>query len=224
LNNEKTTAMRISFFITALIIMTGLHAQSSQTIFDKSSFGVTGGLSLSSYIARPSHKVIPRLAPFIGGFAEYKIGGGMIFMPELHISFIGGEQHTFLKNTTNPKYVSDEKLTYLTLPLNLKYKVKSFELYGGPLFGFRLSANYTYQIVDNDVVTYENEADISEYRRFVDFGLGLGAAYPFTDKIKAGLRYYLGLTTINNHTTAVKLHNSILQLGVYYKFRTMKNP
>lgn len=215
---KKTTKMRIKFFVIALIISTGLSAQNSQTIFEKSSIGVTIGLSLSDYIARPSHEVIPRLAPFIGGYAEYEIKEGLFFMPELLLSFIGGEQHTFIENTTNPEYVSDEKLTYLLLPLSLKYKVNSFELFAGPQFGFRLSANYKYQIIDNNTVTYENEADISEHRRFIDFGLGLGAAYPFTDKIKAGLRYYFGLTTINNNTTTVKLHNSILQAGISYKF------
>jgi hypothetical protein len=211
--------MRKVIILLALCITTGVQAQNFKSILGKSTFGVRGGLSIADYIAKPTHKVVPRMMPFAGGFAEYEIKEGLIIRPELLLMFTGGVQHTFLPNTTNPEYLADEKLTYIYLPLLVKYNFKGIDFMAGPQFGFRLSANYKNTILDDGIITYENEADISEYRRFIDFGIGLGAAYPITEQLSAELRYSYGLSTINNVTTTVKLHTSIVQAGISFRLK-----
>ena len=211
--------MKRLLILIALALPAVMSAQDLKSVLENSSFGVRGGLTISDYIPFPSHRVDPRIMPFAGGFAEYEVKEGIIFRPELLLMFIGGKQHTFLPNTTNPEYLSDERLTYIYLPLNVKYRWKGVDLMAGPQFGFRLSAEYTNTIVDNGTVTYETVEDISEHRRFIDFGIGIGAAYPLTEQISAELRYSYGLTTINNFTTTVKLHTSILQAGISFKIK-----
>ncbi len=208
--------MKKIIFCAALLTSLSLNAQDLSTIYQNASFGAKGGISVADYIARPSHQVDPRAFIFLGGYAEYELKEGIIFRPEMILSFIGGRQHTFRANSVNPEYLSNEKLTYLYFPLNIKHNVGKVGLMGGPQLGFRLSANYNYQIVDNGTVTYEIDENISEHRRFLDFGIGLGADYQVTETIKAELGYYYGLSTINNTTTTVKLHNSIIRLGISY--------
>lgn len=211
--------MKRLLILFALALSAGMNAQDLKSVIANSNFGIRGGLSISDYIPFPSHKVDPRIMPFVGGYAEYEVKEGIIFRPELLLMLTGGKQHTFLPNTTNPEYLSDERLTYIYLPLNVKYNFKGIDLMAGPQFGFRLSAEYTYSIVNNGIVTYESVEDISKHRRFIDFGIGIGAAYPLTEQISAELRYSYGLTTINNFTTTVKLHTSILQAGISFKIK-----
>ncbi|MBE0676634.1 MAG: PorT family protein [Bacteroidales bacterium] len=211
--------MRRFIFLVVFCIPTAFYAQDFKSVIENSTFGVRGGLSLADYIANPSHKVVPRIMPFAGGYAEYEVKEGFIFRPELLLMFTGGIQHTFLPNTSNPEYLADEKLTYIYMPLLVKYNFMGIDLMAGPQFGFRLSANYVNTIVDNGEITYESSADISEYRRFIDFGLALGAVYPLTEQINAELRYSYGLSTINNVTTTVKLHTSIIQAGISFKIK-----
>jgi hypothetical protein len=211
--------MKRLLILFALALSATMSAQDLKSVIENSSFGVRGGLTISDYIPFPSHKVDPRIMPFVGGYAEYEVKEGIILRPELLLLFTGGKQHTYLPNTTNPEYLSDERLSYIYLPLNVKYRWKGIDFIAGPQFGFRLSAEYTYSIVDNGTVTYNTIEDISEHRRLIDFGIGIGAAYPVTELISAEIRYSYGLTTINNFTTTVKLHTSILQAGISFKIK-----
>lgn len=211
--------MRKSFLLLAFTFSMICNAQDFKTIIGNTSYGLKGGLNIADYIATPSHTVNLRLAPYLGGFAEYEIKEGFFFRPELLLSLMGGEQHTFLINSTNPEYVSREKLSYLSLPLNAKYYFNNFSVSAGPQLGFRLTAKYKYQIVDNGVVDYENTADIKDSRKFFDFGINLGAGYSITKKIEAELRYYYGLTTINPGTSRTSLHNSVIQIGLSYSLK-----
>ncbi len=210
-----------SVLLVSLLMVIGnyANAQNFKSLLENGSFGVKGGVSLADMIASPSHQIDAKMRGHLGVFYQIPWSEKISFQPELLVSLQGGVQHTF-NPTTDYEYISDEKITYLILPLMARYDYSNnitFE--AGLQPGFRLSSNYVQQIVDAGSVIYETQEDTREQREFFDLGINLGASYSFNEKLSAGLRYNIGLTPLNvNHSVngAVKLRNSIVTVSVLY--------
>jgi hypothetical protein len=100
---------------------------------------------------------------------------------------------------TNERYFKNqERLEYLTIPLNLKYYIdnqKEFYINGGPFVGFFLG--------NNSVIYPDNTSNAGKNPyKILDFGanLGVGKRFPINDKysLNIELRHNCGLVNIQN--------------------------
>jgi hypothetical protein len=216
----KRTIGKLSFLVALLLFLSTFNSNGQnielQPLLDNAIFGAKGGFNLTDMIADPPHQIDAKLTGNIGIFSNTPIKGKFYFQPELLLSRQGGIQHT-THESTDYEYLSDEKITYLQLPLMIQYKVnENISVEGGPEIGMRLASKYKYQIVDDGVVIYENIARTEEHRKFLELGINVGATYRINDILSASLRYNYGITPINVDQTVVKLRNSVIQVSLYY--------
>jgi len=209
---------KISFLLLPLFFLSfqSAGAQDLKSMLDNTSLGVKGGLNLADMIPSTGHQVDIRLAGHLGVYASMPYSEKLSFQPELLLSLQGGKQHTFVE-TTDYEYISDEEHTYLLLPLMVSYRLSDrLGLEAGPQLGFRLSAVYLNQILDDGSVIYEQEEDIKEHREFFDIGMNIGLSYNILDNLSAGLRYNIGLKPLNVFRETVILRHSVLQVSLAY--------
>ena len=200
----------------SLFFILNSAAQDINTILKNTSAGVKGGINLADMLPSDKHQVDIRLAGNLGVFANMPYSDKLSFQPELLISLQGGKQHTFVE-TTDYEYISDEKHTYLLLPLMAQYRINDkLGIEAGPQLGFRLSAWYINQIIDQGVVIYETEEDLKDQREFFDIGFNMGVRYEILENLSAGIRYNIGLKPLNVYRESVILRHSVLQVSVAY--------
>ena len=89
------------------------------------------------------------------------------------------------------------------------YVAPGFSLEAGPQIGFLLSGK---------LKGGDNEEDIKDALKSVDFGVNFGAGYDFTENFSAGIRYNLGLANIIDEDDSAEWKNSVFSLSVGYKF------
>jgi len=161
----------------------------------------------------------------IGGFAEFKLSEKFAFQPELMYSTQGTRKsYSGVIDNYNFSGENKTKLSYLNLPLMLKYYfVPKFNIEFGPQIGLLLSAKNVIDyddVMDGTAYSGSTKIDIKDQITTVDFGLNFGAGYDFTEKISAGLRYNLGLSTIYDYEIASdpNVKNSVFSISVGYKF------
>jgi Outer membrane protein beta-barrel domain len=142
-----------------------------------------------------------KIGPLLGLYLIAMINDNISVQPELYYSSMGAVD----SYDTDYKY----KLGYIALPVLLRYNFNErFNAVIGPQFGFLLSAKYG---------NSSGDEDYKDITKGLDLGgtIGLGADF---GKINAGLRYFLGLTDINDSSgsdTTVK--NSAFQIIVGYQ-------
>ena len=148
----------------------------------------------------------------LGLFYETKIADKFTFQPELLYSAQGGEEND-----------SGFKLNYIQIPLMFKYYPSSkFSLEAGPQLGF---------LVSSSVFQGSASLDADELFTGIDFGLGLGLNYSFTDKVFLNARYNFGLTDVSSddfktaianeigvQPSSISMKNSNFQIGLGLKF------
>jgi len=201
-----------SFFIISIQIM---QAQDVQSLINDAKIGLKGMLNLADMTVEPSHQIDAKILGGFGAFAQISLSNDISFQPELLISLQGGIQHTFAPNVTDYEYITDEKLTYLLLPLMGQYHIRQFIIEAGIQPAFILSANYNYQAVDNGKVVIDNSGDISDQTNTFDLSFNIGTGYQINDKLSVGIRYSKGLLAINKSSKG-KLKNSVLSFSVGY--------
>ena len=208
----KKTAL---FLVPVLLfLLQYANAQDSKLALENVSFGIKGGINLADMIPNPSHPVDKRTAGHFGVFSNVSVTEQFSFQPELLISMQGGKQHTTMEGM-DYKFTSDEKITYLTLPLMGQYRAtEKFYIEAGPQLGFRLASSYKFQTLDDGEVIHEAEEDTKEHREFFELGISLGVKYSISNRLFAGLRYNYGITPLNVYKEAVKLRNSVIQPSI----------
>lgn len=183
----------------------------------------------------------------IGGFLEYSINDKFSIQPELLFSSQGGnseikESYEYNGVTYYESFTQTPKISYLNIPLMLKYKViEKLSIEFGPQIGFVLNAKSKWEYVDTEDSSYNEtiEVDILNGGNYnylgtdvevkgrinkFDFGLNLGASYDITEQIIVQARYNLGLSVVDDNSTAGTstdswdLKNSVIQFSLGYKF------
>jgi len=135
-----------------------------------------------------------------GGYLSFGIGNFYI-QPELLVSTAGakfedaGEEENF-------------KLTYITLPVMLKYRSAGgfyFEL--GPQVGFKIG---------EDV----GEQTIEDFAKNLDLSLGAGLGFQLGGGFGIGGRYLVGLSKVGDFDASSGIDpdfkNSVIQLGIFF--------
>lgn len=108
---------------------------------------------------------------------------------------------------------SDFKLNYdyILIPIVGKfYIVKGLNIYAGPQFGILVKSEFTDGVTDTDHKDYTNSSDVS---------IVVGAGFEIM-KFRAGLRYNIGLSDVNDDPTQAfffggeELKNQVFQIFV----------
>lgn len=174
----------------------------SQSIFDRLHFGVKAGGNYSDF-----------------SNANFDTEGLPGFHAGAIIAFDINEkwsvQEDFLFSTQGAKIKGgisdgkDLKLSYISVPIVLKYKT-SFGLYfeAGPQVGILVSEDFK-EITNND------------FAEKIDAGMVGGIGYQFPNGLGIGARYYYGLTDISkikSTTINTDFQNNMSQVSLFYIF------
>ncbi|MEN2414852.1 porin family protein [Flavobacterium mesophilum] len=162
-------------------------------------FGVKGGLNFANLGGDADGDGVTSF--HVGALAEIKLTDKFAVQPELLYS---GQGSDFGEGG----FDSTLKLSYLNLPIMAKYYViDKLSLEAGPQIGFLLSAK-------------NEDEDVKDSFKSVDFGLNFGAGYDFTEHFFAGVRYNVGLSNIADvpDEADFKTTNGVFSVSVGYKF------
>ncbi|CAN5402575.1 porin family protein [soil metagenome] len=168
------------------------------------SFGVKGGMNSTNlkfsgdgFNFNPDSKI----GFYAGLLAEIGISDMFALQPEAMYALMGAKS-------------GDDKLnlSYVNIPVLLKYKNQGLSLVAGPQLGLLVSAK------EDDG---SNTTDIKDQFKSTDFGLVLGAGYTTLSGFGFDARYQLGLSNIAedidpNINASVK--NNGFTFGIHYFF------
>ncbi len=188
------------FILSVAIIAATLSskAQDGGTV----KFGAKAGLNLSSLsIKSGGEKDNSDTKPgfYVGGLAEINLAESFAIQPEVLFNYLGGKEGD-----------SKVNLSYVSVPVLLKYKVSGVGIYLGPQIGFLLSA----KAKEDD-----ESIDIKDELKSTDFSGVVGVDYTLPSGFGFGARYQLGLSNIaegGNSDNSIK--NKSIQIGVHYLF------
>lgn len=180
------------------ILMTGAVAANAQT-----SFGIKAGVNISnlhgSDVKSSDYKSL--IGANGGLYAHIPAGKQFAVQPELLYSLEGAK----LQNSDGRI-----ELDYVNVPVMLQYVNPSgFYLEAGPQIGFLTTAK---------TKTGNVTVNVKDQLKTVNFSVGAGLGYNFTPNVGAGLRYTLGLTTINDATPKTDVKTGNLAIGLHYTF------
>jgi len=174
----------------------------SQSIFDRLHFGIKAGGNYSDF-----------------SNANFDTEGLPGFHAGAIIAFDINEkwsvQEDFLFSTQGAKIKGgisdgkDLKLSYISVPIVLKYKT-SFGLYfeAGPQVGILASEDF-------------KELTNDDFAEKIDAGMVGGIGYQFPNGLGIGARYYYGLTDISkikSNTINTDFQNNMSQVSLFYIF------
>ena len=171
--------------------------------------GVKGGINLAtqSTTGVGENVAVRQLFGFNAGvYGNLFILDFLAIQPELIISTRGSDWD-------DPSYNVKDLLTYIDLPLLIKYQpIKYANVHIGPQFGYLLSAKQE----DKD------EGDISDIKDWynpLDVGLVLGAEANLPFRLNFTVRYVIGLVSATNDVEYIEpWRNNFLQLSLGYRF------
>lgn len=202
---------KIILSVLAVGAMSYASAQDSGT-----KFGLKAGLNLAN-LSGDVEDVDTKLGAQFGAFAEIMVTENFAVQPELVFSMQGAKtEYTEL----GANYEEKLNLSYLNIPIMAKYYVTpQFNIHAGPQVGFLMSAKNKYE-VSGGGQSASGDIDLKDLMKSVDFGLGLGVGYNFTDNLGLEARYTAGLSNIYDDVDEldVTVNNMVIQFAVVYKF------
>jgi Outer membrane protein beta-barrel domain len=225
--------------LLSIITLSSISFLSAQKV----KFGAKASLNLSKFsISDPKINNFPDskfLVGFnIGGFVEIPLSDKFTLQPELLYSAQGGKLESndiFSSGSYNDKETL--KTSYINIPLLAKYyATEKLFFVAGPQIGFLLNANRSATSIETRTsggvtssITYNYpEKDNKYFYNSIDFSLGLGGGYFFTENLFAEARYNIGLSNIHkqedesNGRMLVKdelvVKSSSIQIAVGYRF------
>ncbi|MFC6997852.1 porin family protein [Rufibacter roseus] len=175
-----------------LIIAGAIMLLSSAGAFAQTSYGLKGGLNISS-VRIPDSNVKSLLGFHVGGFTTTQISDRFALQPELLYSQQGYK---------DAKY--DYRFHYLNVPLIFKGTIAGgLHAQVGPQFGILLNATRKEGKVSEDIT-----------KKKFDSAVGLGFGYDMS-VLQFSARYNLGLTDTNDNGLGFNgFTNNVFQLSV----------
>lgn len=177
-------------------------------------FGPKAGVNLANLSGMDDTDM--KIGFHVGAVAEIKFNDKFSLQPELLYSAQGTKIDMSMDIPMIGKLEFEYKtnLDYINIPIMAKYYfVEGFSVEVGPQVSFLIKAEEKAKS-DGESETL----DIKDGLNSIDFGLGFGLAYDLSQGLFINARYNLGLTDIvkDNNGDAVK--NSVIQVGVGFKF------
>ena len=211
--------------------------------------GGKAGLNYSSYGTKvdpePEEKLeaATGIGFHVGAYMEFMFSDKIGIRPELLYSArktsdteTGTSTFDLFGTTTTIKTESDNKSTfsYLEVPILLNYKVNdNFSFQVGPGLGLLMSAKNKFDATTTTTTTTggssttttteeSGDSDSKEGLRGLELGAVAGINYELESGLSFGLRYWRGLSTLNEETDfgggTVKTNANVFQLSLGYAF------
>ncbi len=179
----------------------------------------------------------------LGGYMEYMFSDNIGIRPELLFSTRGTKETETTTTTTDIfgiTTVSETEsentgtLSYLEIPILLTYKANdNLSFQAGPGLGFLMSSKTKFDATTTTRTTsggntttttssVSGDSDSKEGLRGMELGAVVGVTYELESGLNFGLRYWRGLSTLNEETdfgpVSVKTNANVLQVSVGYTF------
>jgi len=167
----------------------------------------------------------------IGAFASFDLNDDLYLRPELLYSTRNSKESissslALAGTTTTIDADVRSTLSYLELPILLGYRLNDrFSLQAGPALGFLMSSKVTLNgtstvTADGQTTTtsLDTEDTSTEGLRSTEVAAVIGMGYRMDNGLDLGLRYWRGLTTLEEETDLTKTHQNLVQVSVGYAF------
>lgn len=181
--------------LLSLLLLAGLNSF-AQSI----TAGIKAGANITNFTGSDledvKHKAI--VGFHAGGYLNFKLGG-ISLQPELLVSTAGSK----LEDIDGDTKIT---LTYITLPVMLKFKSASgFYFEAGPQVGFKISEDIKNQTIE-------------DFAKDLDLSIGGGIGYQSPVGFGVGARYLAGLSKVGDVAESPDFKNSVIQVGIFYSF------
>ncbi|MFD0991026.1 porin family protein [Mariniflexile jejuense] len=180
-------------------------------LFSQAEYGVIGGIN-NSRLTDGFLKDFETENSFgglhLGAFMELNLSDKISFYPKILFSQQGDRKKTETQYRFNAPTQIDYKLTYINIPLNIKFFSKPY-LFVGPQIGLLIN-------------TKKENMDLGDIDSF-DYGINLGIGYEFNNFSLETNIYQGNNTLINVYDSALpnpvkrKLTNAVIQISLKYK-------
>lgn len=191
---------KLSLICTLLLIISTVKAQDV-------AFGLKGGLNLTKMaIDDPDATYDSKTGYHAGIFFRSKLNK-IAVQPELLL-------YTQQGKFSGPGYEGSEDLTYVTIPLMLKfYPAAGLNLQVGPQFGFLIDGE---RITETPLGTITS--DIKDQYESNDFSISAGAGYDFSFGLSLDARYNIGIKDVNNAANGMDVKSRVFLLSIGWNF------
>lgn len=177
----------------------------SQGLFGRMSFGLKAGTNYSNF-ANANFSTDGVMGFHGGALINFKLIQGLSLQEEFLFSSQGAKIRSDLFGQDN---VSNLKISYMTVPLLLKYRsIWGIYVEGGGQVGFRIKQDVGDQTIDN----FARKMDLA--------GVG-GIGYQMKCGLGFGARYVAGLSKVgdfNSSNISPDFKNAVIQGSIFFIF------
>lgn len=188
-----------------LPLLFALLLASTCSFAQKFSLGPKAGINISNYTGG-NIESDALVGYHIGGVLNYGFGDHFAIQPEVLFSTQGAK-------VNNAGAKNDFKISYLTVPVMLKFKTTGgFYLELGPQVGFRTSSDVPDQTINN-------------FAKNLDLAAGAGIGYHSSIGLGIGARYLAGLSKVGDFTGRdidPDFKNSVIQVSIFWAIPFVK--
>jgi hypothetical protein len=192
---------------STLLLLFILAVLARPSFAQETSFGLKGGLNISSLGGNNSQVASAKVGFHAGAYVSTPLSDQVSFQPELLYSQQGFRVTSAYSSNGDPFNIN---YNYLNLPLIFKiYPNEGFNIQLGPQVGYLI----------NVIETNGSSGSLSGGKKF-DFGIDAGLGYELESGLNFSARYNLGLsnTPQNSNNLALNSANRVFQLSLGYTF------
>ncbi|WP_138484756.1 porin family protein [Dyadobacter bucti] len=187
--------------LVAFVLFVSAHFAEAQTF----SIGPKAGLNISNYTGG-NIESDALMGYHLGGIVNYGFGNVFSIQPEVLFSTQGAK-------VQNNGTKSDFKISYVTIPVMLKFKSNGgFYVEFGPQVGFRSSSDIPDQTINN-------------FAKNLDLAAGAGIGYQSPIGLGVGVRYIAGLSKVGDFSGQnidPDFKNSVIQASLFWAIPLVK--
>ena len=187
--------------LVAFVLFVSVHFAEAQTF----SIGPKAGLNISNYTGG-NIESDALVGYHLGGIVNYGFGKVFSIQPEVLFSTQGAK-------VQNNGTKSDFKISYVTIPVMLKFKSNGgFYVEFGPQVGFRSSSDIPDQTINN-------------FAKNLDLAAGAGIGYQSPIGLGVGVRYIAGLSKVGDFSGQnidPDFKNSVIQASLFWAIPLVK--
>jgi len=217
-----------------------VRSQSANTVSASANssvrFGFRGGLNLADLQGdavksftelagyAPDGAITKQMSPgfYAGVYATLPLGPGFAIEPGINYS----EKGTVLKGTLpfpeldflNAKVTGTARLAYVDVPVLAKvFVTPGFYLYAGPQASFLVSGKARVRAGALGINAYQDDFDISNQLRKIDFSAVGGLGYQFENGLGLSAGYDYGLSSLDSDNR-FDARNRVIKVGANFSF------
>lgn len=193
--------MKLKFLVLCVVVLVTITTTHAQKL--PIGIGAKLGANLSG-VNGPSLKGNFKVGYLVGAYADLNVGKSIAIQPELLFSQTSSTTANSPSGILNFQQAKKFNLHYMSIPILLDYKIIPFiHVQVGPQFSILLNKNES--VVSSGIKSFKSG----------DFAAVIGAEARIL-KFRAGLRYIIGLSNVNDLTTQEKWKNQSVQIALSY--------